>query len=87
KLAKFVEQLKTIKKEVVVQVPKPPLQKIGDVIEDIYAVEKPKQNQVNNPQRAINKGARIAAEQAAKNAVATEQPIRTDVVEEAANAS
>ncbi|GKD85709.1 hypothetical protein Tco_1356863 [Tanacetum coccineum] len=44
KLAKFVEQLKTIKKEVVVQVPKPSLQKIGDVIKDIYAVEKPKQN-------------------------------------------
>ncbi|GKB06975.1 FAR1-related sequence 5-like protein [Tanacetum coccineum] len=61
KLAKFVEQLKTIKKEVVVQVPKPPLQK--------------------------NRRSRIAAEQAAKNTVATEQPTRTDVVEEAANAS
>ncbi|GKB42879.1 FAR1-related sequence 5-like protein [Tanacetum coccineum] len=51
-LAKFVEQLKTIKKEVQVQVPKPPSQKTGYVIEDIYAVEKPQQNNVNNPQRA-----------------------------------
>ncbi|GKB60760.1 FAR1-related sequence 5-like protein [Tanacetum coccineum] len=55
-LAKFVEQLKTIKQEVQVQVPKPPSQKTGDVIEDIYAVEKPQQNNVNNPQRAVNKG-------------------------------
>nr|GEV05360.1 hypothetical protein [Tanacetum cinerariifolium] len=54
-LATFVEQLKTIKQEVQVQVPKPPLQKIGDVIEDIYAAEKPQQNDVNNPQRARNK--------------------------------
>ncbi|GKB75066.1 hypothetical protein Tco_0936478 [Tanacetum coccineum] len=57
-LVKFVEQLKTIKQEVQVQVPKPPLQKTGDVIEDIYAVEKPQQNNVNNPQRTINKGGR-----------------------------
>ncbi|GJW96290.1 FAR1-related sequence 5-like protein [Tanacetum coccineum] len=57
-LATFVEQLKTIKQEVQVQVPKPPSQKTGDVIEDIYAVEKPQQNDVNNPQRARNKGGR-----------------------------
>ncbi|GJW77701.1 retrovirus-related pol polyprotein from transposon TNT 1-94 [Tanacetum coccineum] len=56
KLAKFVEQLKTIKKEVEAQMPKPPSQKMKDVIEDFYADEKLKQNQVNNPQRAINKG-------------------------------
>ncbi|GKB19264.1 zinc finger, SWIM-type containing protein, partial [Tanacetum coccineum] len=56
KLAKFVEQLKTIKKEVVAQMPKPPSQKTKDVIEDFYADEKLKQNQVNNPQGAINKG-------------------------------
>ncbi|GKE25247.1 hypothetical protein Tco_1436759 [Tanacetum coccineum] len=54
-LVKFVEQLKTIKQEVQVQVPKPPSQKTGDVIEDIYAIEKPQQNNVNNPQRTINK--------------------------------
>ncbi|GKC91805.1 FAR1 DNA binding domain, zinc finger, SWIM-type, MULE transposase domain containing protein [Tanacetum coccineum] len=48
-LVKFVEQLKTIKQEVQVQVPKPPSQKTGDVIEYIYAVEKPQQNNVNNP--------------------------------------
>ncbi|GKE11904.1 hypothetical protein Tco_1415455 [Tanacetum coccineum] len=54
-----MEQLKTIKKEVEVQVAKPPSQKTGDVIEDIYAVEKPKQNQINNPQGAIDKGVRI----------------------------
>nr|GFC21490.1 hypothetical protein [Tanacetum cinerariifolium] len=41
-----------------VQVPKPPSQKTGDVIEDIYAVEKPQQNDVNNPQRARNKDGR-----------------------------
>ncbi|GKD63868.1 hypothetical protein Tco_1305976, partial [Tanacetum coccineum] len=29
-----------------------------DVIEDIYAIEKPQQNNVNNPQRTINKGGR-----------------------------
>nr|GEZ48586.1 zinc finger, SWIM-type [Tanacetum cinerariifolium] len=29
--------------------------KRGDVIEDIYAVEKPQQNVVNNPQQARNK--------------------------------
>ncbi|GJR56947.1 FAR1-related sequence 5-like protein [Tanacetum coccineum] len=57
-LATFVEQLKTIKQEVQVQVPKPPSQKTGDVIEYIYAVEKPQQNDVNNPQRARNKGGR-----------------------------
>ncbi|GJT74111.1 hypothetical protein Tco_1040836 [Tanacetum coccineum] len=28
------------------------------MIEDIYAVEKPKQNNINNPQGAINKGGR-----------------------------
>nr|GFB79680.1 hypothetical protein [Tanacetum cinerariifolium] len=39
-----------------VQVPKLPSQKTGDVIEDIYAVEKPQQNDVNNPQQARNKG-------------------------------
>ncbi|PWA83051.1 periodic tryptophan protein [Artemisia annua] len=43
-------------KEVEVQVLKPPSQKTRDVIEDIYAVEKPKQNEVNNPQGARNKG-------------------------------
>nr|GEU74138.1 S-layer homology domain-containing protein [Tanacetum cinerariifolium] len=57
-LATFVEQLVTIKQEVQVQVPKPPSQKTGDVIEDIYAVEKPQQNDVNNLQRARNKGGR-----------------------------
>ncbi|GKA90228.1 FAR1-related sequence 5-like protein [Tanacetum coccineum] len=51
-------KLKTIKQEVQVQVPKPPLQKIGVVIEYIYVVEKPQQNNVNNPQRAVNKGGR-----------------------------
>nr|GFC25880.1 zinc finger, SWIM-type [Tanacetum cinerariifolium] len=57
-LATFMEQLKTIKQEVQVQVPKPPLQKTCDVIEDIYAIEKPRQNDVNIPQRARNKGGR-----------------------------
>nr|GEU80200.1 protein FAR1-related sequence 5-like [Tanacetum cinerariifolium] len=51
-------KLKTIKQEVQVQVPKPPSRETGDVIEDIYAVEKPQQNDVNNPQRARNKGDR-----------------------------
>ncbi|GKD71486.1 FAR1-related sequence 5-like protein [Tanacetum coccineum] len=32
--------------------------KTGDVIEDIYAIKKPKQNLVNNPQKASNKGGR-----------------------------
>ncbi|GJW42919.1 hypothetical protein Tco_0071718 [Tanacetum coccineum] len=54
-LATFMEQLKTIKQEVQVQVPKPPSQKTGDMIEDIHAIEKPQQNDVNNPQRARNK--------------------------------
>ncbi|GJX56712.1 FAR1-related sequence 5-like protein [Tanacetum coccineum] len=116
KLAKFVEQLKNINNEVQSQVPKPPSEKTKDVIVDIYAVEKPKQNNINNLQGAINKGektnkhtkttcpsnpkyiaklARIAAEQAtkdatedaAKNDAAAEQPTRTDVVEEPTNAS
>ncbi|GKD54349.1 zinc finger, SWIM-type containing protein, partial [Tanacetum coccineum] len=56
KLAKFVEQLKTIKKEVVVQVPKPSLQKIGDVIKDIYAVEKPKQNRERGREKERERG-------------------------------
>ncbi|GKA70797.1 FAR1 DNA binding domain, zinc finger, SWIM-type, MULE transposase domain containing protein [Tanacetum coccineum] len=42
----------------VVKVPNPPSQKTGDVIEDIYAIKKPKQNLVNNPQKASNKGGR-----------------------------
>nr|GEW33826.1 hypothetical protein [Tanacetum cinerariifolium] len=31
---------------------------MGDVIEYIYAIKKPKQNMVNNPQKASNKGGR-----------------------------
>nr|GEU28768.1 hypothetical protein [Tanacetum cinerariifolium] len=94
KVAKFVQQLKTIKKEVKVQVPKPPSHKTGDVIEDIYAVEKPKQNHVNNPQGAINKGGRRGEYKKSRRQIAlkaktkqTEQPTRTDVAEEATNAS
>nr|GEX58508.1 zinc finger, SWIM-type [Tanacetum cinerariifolium] len=34
------------------------IEKTCDVIEDIYAVEKPQQNDDNNPQRARNKGGR-----------------------------
>nr|GEW19358.1 protein FAR1-related sequence 5-like [Tanacetum cinerariifolium] len=41
-----------------VKVPNPPSQKTGDVIEDIYAIKKPKQNLVNNPKKASNKGGR-----------------------------
>ncbi|GKD89873.1 zinc finger, SWIM-type containing protein [Tanacetum coccineum] len=58
KLAKFVEQLKNIKNEVQSQVPKPPSQKTRDVIKYMYAIEKPKQNNINNLQGAINKGDR-----------------------------
>nr|GEV26592.1 hypothetical protein [Tanacetum cinerariifolium] len=57
-LETFVKQLKTIKQEVQVQVLKPLLQKTCDVIEDIYVIEKTQQNDVNNPQRARNKGGR-----------------------------
>nr|GEX63775.1 hypothetical protein [Tanacetum cinerariifolium] len=57
-LKRFVEILENIKKEIQVKVPNPPSQKIGDVIEDIYAIKKPKQNLVNNPQKASNKGGR-----------------------------
>ncbi|GJY05640.1 FAR1-related sequence 5-like protein [Tanacetum coccineum] len=39
----------------VVKLPNPPSQKMGDVIEDIYAIKKPNQNLVNNPQKASNK--------------------------------
>ncbi|GKB05035.1 FAR1-related sequence 5-like protein [Tanacetum coccineum] len=42
----------------VVKLPNPPSQKTGDVIEDIYAIKKPNQNLVNNPQKASNKGGR-----------------------------
>nr|GEU68555.1 hypothetical protein [Tanacetum cinerariifolium] len=56
KLAKFVEDLKTIKKEVEIQVPKPTSQKTRDVFKDIYTVEKPKKNKINNPQVVRNKG-------------------------------
>nr|GEZ99621.1 hypothetical protein [Tanacetum cinerariifolium] len=54
----FVENLENIKKEIHVKVPNPPSQKMSDVIEDIYAIKKPKQNLVNNPQKASNKGGR-----------------------------
>ncbi|GJT62101.1 zinc finger, SWIM-type containing protein [Tanacetum coccineum] len=57
-LKTFVEKLENIKKEIHVKVPNPPSQKAGDVIEDIYAIKKPKQNLVNNPQKASNKGGR-----------------------------
>nr|GEW15317.1 hypothetical protein [Tanacetum cinerariifolium] len=36
-------------------VPNPHSQKTGDMIEDIYAIKNPKQNLVNNPQKASNK--------------------------------
>nr|GEY73648.1 protein FAR1-related sequence 5-like [Tanacetum cinerariifolium] len=58
KLKQFVEKLENIKKEIQVKVPNPPSQKTGDVIEDIYAIKKPKQNLVNNPQNSSNKGGR-----------------------------
>nr|GEX19876.1 hypothetical protein [Tanacetum cinerariifolium] len=57
-LKQFVENLENIKKEIQVKVPNLPYQKMGDVIEDIYAIKKPKQNLVNNPQKASNKGGR-----------------------------
>ncbi|GKE58214.1 zinc finger, SWIM-type containing protein [Tanacetum coccineum] len=57
-LKQFVEKLENIKKEIQVKVPNPPSQKTGDVIEYIYAIKKPKQNLVNNPQKASNKGGR-----------------------------
>ncbi|GKB21522.1 hypothetical protein Tco_0855445, partial [Tanacetum coccineum] len=41
-LKQFVEKLENIKKEI--QVKNHPSQKTGDVIEDIYAIKKPKQN-------------------------------------------
>ncbi|GKC98107.1 zinc finger, SWIM-type containing protein [Tanacetum coccineum] len=57
-LKQFVEKLENIKKEIQVKLPNPPSQKTGDVIEDIYAIKKPNQNLVNNPQKASNKGGR-----------------------------
>nr|GEZ89307.1 hypothetical protein [Tanacetum cinerariifolium] len=57
-LKQFVENLENIKKEIQIKVPNHPSQKTGDVIEDIYAIKKPKQNLVNNPQKARNKGGR-----------------------------
>ncbi|GJW18643.1 zinc finger, SWIM-type containing protein [Tanacetum coccineum] len=95
-LAKFVEQLKTIKKEVQVQVPKPPSQKTGYVIEDIYAVEKPQQNNVNNPQRAkTNKhtkstcpsNPKYVAKLARLVAAAAEQGTKTAVEQATTNAT
>ncbi|GJS59378.1 hypothetical protein Tco_0654162 [Tanacetum coccineum] len=55
-LKQFVEKLENIKKEIQVKLPNPSSQKTGDVIEDIYAIKKPNQNLVNNPQKASNKG-------------------------------
>nr|GEV45176.1 zinc finger, SWIM-type [Tanacetum cinerariifolium] len=46
-LKQFVEKLENIKKEIQVKVPKPPSQKMGDVIEDIYAIKKLKQKLTN----------------------------------------
>nr|GEW84553.1 FAR1 DNA binding domain-containing protein [Tanacetum cinerariifolium]GEW84557.1 FAR1 DNA binding domain-containing protein [Tanacetum cinerariifolium] len=43
-LKQFVENLENIKKEIQVKVPNPPSQKTGDVIEDIYAIKKPKED-------------------------------------------
>ena len=58
KLGKFVEQLKSIKKEIEDEVPKPPSRKkeIENVVEDIYAVEKPEKLLVNNPSKGKTKG-------------------------------
>ncbi|GJR30770.1 FAR1-related sequence 5-like protein [Tanacetum coccineum] len=75
-LATFLEQLKTIKQEVQVQVPKPPSQKTGDVIEDIYAVEKPQQNDANNPQRARNKGGRRGERRKSRREIALKAKTR-----------
>nr|GEV05066.1 hypothetical protein [Tanacetum cinerariifolium] len=57
-LKQFVEELENIKKEIQVKVPNPHSQKMGDVIKDIYAIKNLKQNLVNNPQKASNKGGR-----------------------------
>ncbi|GJW62442.1 zinc finger, SWIM-type containing protein [Tanacetum coccineum] len=57
-LKQFVEKLENIKKEIQVKLPNPLSQKMGDVIEDIYAIKKPNQNLINNPQKASNKGSR-----------------------------
>nr|GFA05203.1 protein FAR1-related sequence 5-like [Tanacetum cinerariifolium] len=88
-LKQFMEKLENIKKEIQVKVLNPPSQKTGDVIEDIYAIKKPKQNLVNNLQKASNKGGRrgeriksgreIAMKAQAKRAQksAAEQEMRT----------
>ncbi|PWA50284.1 FAR1 DNA binding domain-containing protein [Artemisia annua] len=58
KLGKFVEQLKSIKKGIEDEAPKPPSRKkeIENVLEDVYAVKKPKKPQVKNPSKASTKG-------------------------------
>ena len=58
KLGKFVEQLKSIKKGIEDEAPKPPSRKkeIENVLEDVYAVKKPEKQVVNNPSRAKTKG-------------------------------
>nr|GEV66557.1 hypothetical protein [Tanacetum cinerariifolium] len=53
-----MDKLENIKKEIQVKMANPPSQKTGDVIEDIYAIKKSKQNLVNNPQKASNKRGR-----------------------------
>ncbi|PWA71206.1 hypothetical protein CTI12_AA282970 [Artemisia annua] len=57
KLGKFVEQLKSIKKGIEDEAPKPPSRKkeIENVLEDVYAVKKPEKPQVKNPSKASTK--------------------------------
>ncbi|PWA90943.1 Zinc finger, SWIM-type [Artemisia annua] len=58
KLGKFVEQLKSIKKGIEDEAPKPPSRKkeIENVLEDVYAVKKPEKPKVKNPSKASTKG-------------------------------
>ena len=58
KLGKFVEDLKSIKKRIEDEAPKPPSRKkeIENVLEDVYAVNKPDKQDVNNPNKVPTKG-------------------------------
>ena len=75
KLGKFVEELKSIKKRIEDEVPKPPSRKkeIENVVEDIYAVEKPDKKVVNNPTNGKTKGWSKEARRKSRREVALEE--------------
>ncbi|GJZ11418.1 FAR1-related sequence 5-like protein [Tanacetum coccineum] len=56
RMATYVEKLKKLLDEVKADMPNPPSRNTGDVIGGIFSISKPKQVDVKNPTKAVNKG-------------------------------